>query len=719
MTLTVLALASAMALQEKYDVDFAFDPGRAAKSVAVAGSFNDWNKDATLLKRDGSVWTVRLQLPPGKYWYKFVVDGDTWTVDPKASKNEDDGNGNTNSVLYIWPPDYLVPASPGDGRIAASGVRHAQGPPSLNWDRGRLSLTVTARPDDVRGVSVWYQTGSGRPRQAAMAPQGGDEFTTRYSVKVPWDRKSPFRYSFSLDDGGRGPATFDRTGLWYARGVGPQGSDSRFVLEPKSFRPLTPPKWVETSVVYQIFPDRFANGDPSNDPADVMPWNGEPTYGNWFGGDAAGVRAHLGHLKRLGVGCVYFNPVFEGPSNHRYEATDYKKIDHRFGTNQEFAALTRDMHRQGIKTVLDGVFNHTAVDFFAFSDVLKNQQGSKFLDWYSVKSFPVTVSDPPPYEAWFGFKSMPKLMTTNPATSDYLMSVPDFWDKTAKIDGWRLDVANEVSMDTWRRFRKRVKAHGEDKWIVGEIWGDGSPWLKGDQFDSVMNYRFRDAVLAFAGRGKTTPRQYWNALMKVYDDYGPQVSRNMMNLLGSHDTPRLLDECGGDPQRARFAAMLQFTWTGAPCVYYGDELGMAGGRDPANRRGMRWDLAHVDNGFLRTYTLLSALRASSPALQSGDPTLVACDDDKGLLVFRRQVGDEWAVVAVNDGSEPQKVRLPWTSGSLDVESFRNDPVSTGSYRRKAAPENGAVTLTVSPLSVTVASPARSPRPRSRTSLSTR
>ena len=698
--MTLAIVTASFALWQSKSHEFVYTAEADLKSVHVAGSFNNWNKDANPMARDGRTWSLKLDLPAGKHQYKFVLDGETWITDPKAFKNEEDGNGNTNSVVLVTPAGYEDPAKVGDGEITTSAVTHPRDVPALNWDNGKLYLTVKTRSDDVKDVHVLasYSARSASPTRIAMSKSGGDEFTSNWTATLNWDRKAPMRYSFSLDDGGRGPLTFDAAGAWYSRG---DTGDRRFILDPKSFRPMTVPSWVERSIVYQIFPDRFANGDPSNDPEGTVPWDGNPEYFNWFGGDFAGVKQRLGHLEGLGVGCVYFNPVFEGPSNHRYEATDYKKVDHRLGTNAQFADLTRHMDSKGIRTVLDGVFNHTAVDFFAFADIVKNQQESKFLDWYYVKSFPVAAVDPPPYEAWFGFKSMPKLNTGTPAARDYLLSVPDFWAKNASIAGWRLDVANEVPAEYWRLFRRRVKANNKENWIVGEIWGDGSPWLKGDQFDSVMNYQFRGSVLGFVAQGSTKPTQYWNSLMRTYDSYGPQVSRNMMNLLGSHDTPRILNECGKNAQLARLAAMLQFTWVGAPCVYYGDELGMAGDRDPDNRRGMDWKSANGSNPFLTLYQALSQLRNGSRALQSGEPKLIGTDDSKGMLVFRRQIGDQWAIVAVNRSPQRQDVVLSTHEPRLNVKSFANDAEKTSVTTTKVRPENGRVSFAVAPLSVSV------------------
>ncbi len=683
---------------------FRYSAPAGTRSVCLAGSFNNWSKEANpmRLQADGTTWSIDLPLAPGKFQYKFVVNGETWITDPGAP-SLDDGNGNTNSVVIIFPPGYDVPARKGDGTITYGVVNHLQTLPALNWDRGWLTLTLQARPNDVERVSVDIQVGTGKRQKVVMADRGGDEFTTNYVASIPWNRTEPVRYDFELDDGGRGPGIYDRSGFWYQKESDGTSADERFVLDPKTYHPFVPPTWVQKSFIYQIFPDRFADGDKSNDPPGTVPWDSKPTWYTWFGGDFAGVREHLDYLKSLGADCVYFNPIFEGPSNHRYEATDYKRVDHRLGTNAEFASLTKRMSDEGIRVVLDGVFNHTATDFFAFADLLKNQQKSRYLDWYHVTSFPVEVKMPPPYVAWFGFASMPKLNHENPAVRDYLLSVPDFWGKTATIAGWRLDVPNELPFDFWPLFRRHIKAFGQDKWIVGEIWGDGSPWLKGDMFDSVMNYQFRNAVLAFVAHGTASPSQYWSDLMRVEDAYGTQVSRNMMNLISSHDVPRILTECSGDARLARMAAMLQFTWVGAPSVYYGDELGMEGAKDPDNRRGMRWDLVTANNPFLLTYKALSQLRAGVPALTEGDPALIATDDKRGLLVFRREFANQWAVVGVNRSLEKQEIHVA-LKGAAKVWRAWNGAQSV-QFKNEAQPSaGGQVTVTVEPLSIVVLTP---------------
>jgi glycosidase len=657
---------------------FTYVADRALKSVTVAGTFNNWDKAAAPLKADpdGRTWRVSLPLPYGRHQYKFVLDGETWVTDPKAP-NEDDGGGNRNSVLVLLPPDYARPARPDDGVTARSALLHETRVPYRNYDRGALTLSLRARPGDLRAVRVVV---NGKP--VAMRQTAADAMYARYAARVPWDRKRDLSYTFELTDGAR-------VSRYGANGLSPAAKP--FVLRARGFQPFAVPSWVERSVLYQIFPDRFGNGDKRNDPPDVQPWDAKPTYFNRYGGDVAGVRKHLGYLQGLGVSAVYFNPVFASPSNHRYDAADFKRIDPQFGTNAEFASLTQEMQRRGIRTVMDFVFNHTATTFPAFADVREKGAASPYKDWYFVRSFPVRVEDNPNYVAWFGFPSMPKLNVLNPATHDYLLGLADYWRaQGVPLSGLRLDVAGEVEPRFWRDLRKHVKPRNPETWIVGEVWGDGSPWLGGDQWDSVMNYRFRDACLRFFPEAKTTPTQFLGALMAVHEGYAPQVSRNMMNLLSSHDTPRFLTLCKNDAALHKLAAAVQFTWVGAPSVYYGEEIGMEGGADPDNRRGMRWDLATAQNPMLAYYRKLVRIRNNSRALQSGDPVPLVTDDKAGTLAYARVLSPgDYALVALNRSDAPRTVRVPLPAGGRAPASFTD--ALTG---RRVAVASRSVTVTL-------------------------
>ncbi len=533
-------------------------------------------------------------------------------------------------------------------------------------------------------------------------------FTCFWGLKLDWDRSGLLAYAFRITDG-QLTTFFDANGIE----VNPKKD---FELRGEDFKPLTVPSWVEQSVFYQIFPDRFDNGDKSNDPKDVQPWNSEPTYVNRFGGDIAGVEKHLDHLKGLGINAIYFNPVMRANSNHRYDPADYYQIDPEFGTNDQFAKLTKILQGKGIRTVVDQIFDHCGITFGPFKDLLENQQESKYKDYFFVNSWPVTVKENPPYTGWWGSPYMPKLNLQNKQLYDYLMDSVDYWHKHAAISGWRLDVANEVPEWFWRDFRKRVKGLEPNAYIVGEVWGDASQWLKGDEWDASMNYPFREAVLGYVATGKLKASDFMRRLMNVYNLYAPQVSRNQLNLISSHDTPRFLTLCGGNRDLAKLGAIVQFTWVGSPSIYYGEELGMEGGKDPQNRRPMRWDLDRPDNSMLQLYKKLVHLRTSSAVLQSGDPIVIGAWDREGVAAYARLLGNEAAVVVLNRSNSLQTKSIALTEGLP-----RNDSWTDGLTGKViSADPQGRLQIRMEPLSAVIAlshppSSHVSARPRSKQS----
>lgn len=350
------------------------------------------------------------------------------------------------------------------------------------------------------------------------------------------------------------------------------------------------PAWVKDTIWYQIFPERFANGDPSIDPPTAKAWGSEPpAINNFFGGDFAGVIQHLDYLSDLGVNGIYFTPVFKASSNHKYDTIDYLEIDPQFGDKESLKRLVKECHKRGIKVMLDAVFNHSGYYFPPFQDVLVNGESSRYKDWFHIHSYPVRGGERPNYEA-FGFvESMPKLNTANPEVKKYLMDVGAFWIEEYDIDGWRLDVANEVDHKFWREFRETVKAIKPDVYILGEIWHDSMPWLRGDQFDAVMNYPFKTNLFNLLVNESINSTQFVENITRVYYNYPKNVFDYTFNLVGSHDTARLLTECDDNIGKVKQIFTLLLTFMGTPCIYYGDEIGLTGGQDPGCRKCMDWD----------------------------------------------------------------------------------------------------------------------------------
>jgi glycosidase len=416
------------------------------------------------------------------------------------------------------------------------------------------------------------------------------------------------------------------------------------------------PAWLTDAVFYQIFPERFYNGDTINDPADTQPWGATPKYNNYFGGDLKGVTDKLDYVQSLGFNAIYFNPVFESNSNHKYHTKDYFKIDPHFGDDNVFKLLIDECHKRGIKVVIDGVFNHTGIDFFAFADIVKNEKNSKFLHWYKVHSFPVQLPPAKPnYEAWWGMGDLPKLMADDPDVKKYLFDATRKWTEMG-IDGWRLDVPNEMSHDFWIEWRNLVKSINPNCYIVGEIWEDASPWLKGDQFDAVMNYLFRDAVNLYFVFNKLNVKQF-DSLLSIPRKYPKEVQFALQNLVGSHDTERFLTLTKGNTAKVKLVALFQMTYIGAPMVYYGDEIGMMGGRDPDCRRTMVWDTLHWNIDLRNFYKKLIDLRKQNKVFTRGSYKTILTDSKRDLFGFLREFENEKAIVILNTSNNCQTVKL--------------------------------------------------------------
>ncbi|MFE0558018.1 MULTISPECIES: alpha-glycosidase [Paenibacillus] len=429
-----------------------------------------------------------------------------------------------------------------------------------------------------------------------------------------------------------------------------------------------PPAWVKDAIFYQIFPERFANGDTSNDPEGALPWgSAEPTPKNFFGGDLQGVIDHLDYLSELGVNAIYFTPLFTATTNHKYDTEDYMEIDPQFGDKDTLKKLVDLCHARGIRVLLDAVFNHSGRTFAPFVDVQKNGMNSKYKDWFYVRSLPLEVVDGIPTYDTFAFEPlMPKLNTENPEVRAYLLKAAEYWIKETGIDGWRLDVANEVGHSFWREFRQVVKKANPDAYILGEVWHESSIWLEGDQFDAVMNYPFTNAVLDFFINRTADAEKFSFMLGKQLAGYPRQASEVMFNLLDSHDTARLLTQANGDKRLMKLAAMFQFTYFGTPCIYYGDEIGMDGGHDPGCRKCMEWDESKHDKDLFHFYQTLIKLRKEHSALRTGTFKFLKAEKNGGKIAYLREDDNETILIAVNNDKAGNTMTVPvldhqWTN----------------------------------------------------------
>jgi cyclomaltodextrinase / maltogenic alpha-amylase / neopullulanase len=423
---------------------------------------------------------------------------------------------------------------------------------------------------------------------------------------------------------------------------------------------MSAPYWIQDAIFYQIFPDRFANGDLTNDPPNVRPWNLAPTRDGFQGGDLRGVIQHFDYLLDLGINAIYLNPIFQATSTHRYNATDYYKIDPFLGDLRDFKALVDLAHQNGVRIILDGVFNHSGRGFFAFNDILENQEGSPYRDWYHIKHFPVDAYSPgdaTDYLGWWKIKSLPKFNTDNPAVRKYLLGVAHYWIEQG-ADGWRLDVPNEIDDDHfWLQFRQTVKSANPDAYILGEIWQAGPRWVGDTHFDGLMNYPIRDAILGFL-KGQSTASDCAEHLEKTLESYPHENSFAMYTPLSSHDTERVLTFLGDDVKKVELAMLLQFSYPGAPAIYYGDEIGLEGGKDPDSRRTFPWDQKRWKQGLQIWAKKLIHVRKTSAILRRGAYLPIWADNERAILAFGRVLGEDNLLVIVNASSTRKQFHLP-------------------------------------------------------------
>ena len=537
------------------------------------------------------------------------------------------------------------------------------------------------------------------------------------------------------------------------------------------------PEWAKGIVWYQIFPERFANGDTTNDPeaskvftnSKEIPegWKITEWTSNWFeksdwekklggkvkdhlyerryGGDLQGVIDRLDYIKELGIGAIYFNPIFEAVSLHKYDGSTFHHIDVNFGTDSEgdreliaseipddpstwkwteadklFLKLIEEAHSRGIKIVIDGVFNHTGVQFWAFQDIVNKGENSGYKDWFIIKSFDdiTTIKNEFDYKGWWNIKSLPEFNRTeddlHPGPKQYIFHATSRWmnpdnDRNTNdgIDGWRLDVARDVPLGFWKDWSRLVRSINPDAILIGELWELSPDFISEDgAFNSLMNYNFTYAVNDFfiADKRKVSVTEFIEKLKEIDKTYPAGYLHLLQNLMGSHDTERLAslifnpdrnydrDANEGNPdynpgkpakevyKKQKLILAFQMTYRGAPMIYYGDEVGMWGADDPHCRKPMVWDDLNYDNeviikndgfkkgvGFytveqnkdiLEFYKKMVQIRNNNKVLQQGDLNFLYSNDEKKSFAFERILDNEKIVVAFNNGSKEDNFEVP-------------------------------------------------------------
>jgi glycosidase len=482
------------------------------------------------------------------------------------------------------------------------------------------------------------------------------------------------------------------------------------------------PEWATGAVMYQIFPERFANGDPSNDPEGAVAWGTEPEPVQFQGGDLQGITGRLDHLEWLGVEVIYLNPVFTSPSNHKYDTIDYYSVDPAFGGDEALRALVVAAHQRNIRVILDASFNHVHPRFFAFADVIEHGAESVYADWFVVNSWPLSIgvrehlmgSDhpmrrwldrwpsetglptvalegdgrpvEPSYEAWYGVATMPRLDLSNPAARAYALDVARYWVREFDVDGWRMDVARYVDPDFWNDFRKAVREEDPEAYLIAEIMGDAGAWLQGDRFDATMDYTFRSLCLRFLATDEIDGVEFQDEAARSIFQYAWPVTLVCQSLIGSHDTPRFLTEADGEAWRLRLATVLQMTMPGMPGIYYGDELEMAGGSDPGCRGAFPSDIEASEVSNAVAIHELAAVRRRRPELVDGDWRPVGAGDE--FVAFER-IGGQRTLVMVNRSTSPVTLSTDRAWAGVEFGNGRVEPNSVTVAPRSAIVVSGS------------------------------
>ena len=437
------------------------------------------------------------------------------------------------------------------------------------------------------------------------------------------------------------------------------------------------PDWVKHAVFYQIFPDRFARSKQPHKrllhDARWEAWEAMPTLQGYKGGDLWGIIEQLDYIQGLGINAIYFTPIFQSASNHRYHTHDYYQVDPLLGGNEAFRELLDAAHERKIKVVLDGVFNHASSGLFFFHDILENGPHSPWVDWFKITDWPLapyTGDLPANYEGWACNRALPVFNHDNPEVREYIMEIGEYWLKFG-IDGWRLDVPFEIKTPGfWEEFRDRIKAINPEAYIVGEVWGDSREWLDGTQFDGVMNYLFTAPTVAFTAGDRVVLEQvqtrdyqpypplfaaeYAVKIQELLQLYPWEIQLTQLNLLASHDTARLITIAGDDQASVELSTLLLLTFPGAPSIYYGDEVGLPGAIDPDSRRGFPLE-AHWNQEILKTHRQLIALRHKYPALRTGAYQVLFAQGE--LYIFTRILETEELIIAVNAGTALATVNI--------------------------------------------------------------
>jgi glycosidase len=604
-----------------------------ASSVLLIGDFGKFEME----KSNTGIWKKELDLNEGEYKYLFLVDGRE-EIDYK-NLNTVYYNGKKYSLLIIKDETFIPEKGDGNVDVIFDIERRYINPVTP----GEIYLSIELNKNDAEDV---FFVGNGEVLKKEII-EYEKTILYRFHVITP---VNILNYKFVIKDG---------INIEF-----PENYYLNFNFDNPIVNYLNVPEWSKGVIYYQIFPERFRNGNKENDPKYTNNWYGPydtASLGSngFFGGDLEGVIQSIDYLNELGIEAIYFNPIFESVSSHKYDTKDYMKIDPHFGDEKVFEEMVNKLKENNIKVILDGVFNHSGDEFFAMQDIFKNQQKSKYLDWYYIKKFPVRKSSDS-YESWWGYADLPKLNLDNFQVRSYIIQVLGKW-MSYGIDGWRLDAVDQVKDSFWELFYYPiVKEINPNTIISGEYWKDSTHYFNYPAFDVVMNYLFRDAVLGYAKGGSASNFVKNTDYLK---EYPPQIIHSLWNMLDSHDTARVITELNGDINKLKIAVGIQMTFVGAPVIYYGDEIGLDGGKDPWCRKPFPWDEEFWNMDVFEYYKSLIKLRKEHEAVRYGEYEVIK--KKLGALVYRRFTESDEIIVITNSRKTPVKLNIDLKNNYYD------------------------------------------------------
>lgn len=525
-------------------------------------------------------------------------------------------------------------------------------------DKGLFVIRIQVKKDDIKEIILHYVDKyisielKDTRKTVPMKKIASSQFHDYYEAQIRMDMIC-LRYFFEFTDMHGGKAYYGN----YEFSKECITNIDRMFDCPQNLREeemFEVPEWAANKVVYQIFPSRYA----ASQPVDKELWYKAPiTFTDNLHGDLRGIIDHLDYIRDLGIDVIYMTPIFKSDSSHKYDTIDYYQIDPSFGTAEDLRELVQKAHQYGMKVVLDAVFNHTGRDFFAFKDILENKEKSKYLDWYFIDKFPLDneSGQAPNFKCFGYYGGMPKLNLKNPEVEKYVTDVACYWLKECDIDGWRMDVGDEISHYFWKHFRRAVKAVKKDALIIGEIWHYAGDFLEGDEWDTVMNYPFYLNLIDLLADEKIGVSRFIQNLGYMKGRLNKKCYPLMWNLIDSHDTARFLHLCN-NKQKQHLAAAFQLLMPGMPMIYYGDELAMPGANDPDCRRGMYWDEEYRDNEMLEWYKRLIQVRRTHACIAEGELAETITRDEDGTIVLIRKNTEETIALIFNCGNDTKEFK---------------------------------------------------------------